>query len=262
MTESLLNNNNNNNPAVDPNKNYLEDLVGDDKKYKTVEDLAKSRVYSDIHIQSVERENAELREDLLRLREEYNAGPKLQELLDQLVKTPQQQTPSNVQTPNVNELNKQPVIDPNQIKSLVSQSVQEIETQRKQDANFNQVLNKLKERFGDNYQATLENQLKSLGIDATTLDNLARQHPQVAIKTLGLDQEPVRDGFQSPPPASQRSDLFAGNGKKRTWSYYQELRKKDPSAYYNPKNLVQMEHDAIALGDEFKDGNWRVLHGL
>ena len=44
--------------------NPFEALVGEGKKYKTQDDLAKSVLHKESHIQRIERENAELREAL------------------------------------------------------------------------------------------------------------------------------------------------------------------------------------------------------
>ena len=47
--------------------------------------------------------------------------------------------------------------------------------------------------------------------------------------------------------------------KTRTWSWYQEIRKKDPHKYLMPKMQAQMFRDAAALGDKFADGDYHDL---
>lgn len=253
MTENLLDDNNDR-IDVDPNKNYLEELVGEGKKFKTPEDLAKGKYISDLYIKHKEREFDSLREDYLKLRDEYNAGPKLQELLEDLVQN-KQQLASNDNTDNVNGVQNKPAFDPKEIESLVSSKIQEHETSKKYEENFNSVRNKLKDVYGSNYKQVLKEKIESLGLEEDLVNDLARRHPKVLYKTLGLDQ-PQQDNFQTPP----RSNItgFAPSNQKRTWSYYQELRKKDPKTYYNPKTQVQMHNDAISLGEEFEDGDFRV----
>jgi hypothetical protein len=46
----------------------------------------------------------------------------------------------------------------------------------------------------------------------------------------------------------------------RTWSYYEELRKKDRAKYLDPKTQSQMFKDAQELGNAFKDGSFESLY--
>src|SRR6267154_5364704 len=94
-------------PPLDPSKNYLTDLVGPDKKFKTVEDLARGKAEADTTIELFKKRQDELRDDYLKLREEANQQAKLQDLIDRLEHP--QNTPQF--TPPVME-SKQPTIDP------------------------------------------------------------------------------------------------------------------------------------------------------
>jgi hypothetical protein len=42
----------------------------------------------------------------------------------------------------------------------------------------------------------------------------------------------------------------------RTWSYYENMKKDDPKKYWNAKTQAQMHNDAIALQDNFIDGDF------
>lgn len=44
--------------------------------------------------------------------------------------------------------------------------------------------------------------------------------------------------------------------KKRTWSYYEKMRKEDPDQYHNPMTRAQMLKDYQALGKDFQTGNF------
>src|SRR5882757_7528259 len=123
MNENLLDQNNQDlPPQLDQSRNYLADLVGPDKKFKTNEDLARGKAEADVTIELFKKRQDELRTDYLKLREEANEQAKLQDLLDRLenpnpINRYAGNTPSHEQT-QVNEL-KQPTIDPNQMSSLV-----------------------------------------------------------------------------------------------------------------------------------------------
>jgi len=75
-----------------------------------------------------------------------------------------------------------------------------------------------------------------------------------------LDTPVQRENFQSPPRSDNRTGSFTPQGpKERTWAYYQELKKTNPKVYYDPKTQVQMHHDAVALEEKFKDGDFNAL---
>jgi hypothetical protein len=71
-----------------------------------------------------------------------------------------------------------------------------------------------------------------------------------------LDEQPQRDPFQAPPKSSLNT-FTPGAPKKRTWSYYQELKKNDPRTYLSKETTVQMHKDYTELGKEFEDGDFR-----
>jgi hypothetical protein len=258
MNDNLLDPNSIQDDQIDPAKNYLQELVGEGKKFKTPEELARGKAESDAYIKTLERGRDELRQDYLKMREESVARAKLEDLIGQLESKQQQPTPP-ANTQNAGE-NIQPQWDSKQIESLVSSKIQEHELTRKQEQNFNTVRSKLQERYGNNYQAILKQQIDGLGLTEDFINTLARQHPTVLFKTLDLDSPARTENFQTPPRPGSPSTSFNPQGpKERTWSYYQELKKANPKAYYDPKTQVQMHHDAIELKEKFEDGDFKAL---
>lgn len=229
-------------------KNYLEELVGDDKKFKSVEDLAKGKAQSDHYIKTLESRLDEMREDYLKVREENMAGPKLQELIDKL-ETLQR---TGEAPPKAHE-EKASAIDPKAVEDLVHSAVQRNEQIRREQENYNLVMNKLRDRFGSDYESILKRQAKELDMSIDEVNTMAKKNPNLFSKTFDLNsQKPV--DFQAPPRGKERSDNFAPRApEKRTWSYYQQMRKKDPQAWLDPKIAVQMEKDSQALGKDFFD---------
>ncbi len=167
--------------TVDPNKNYLTELVGDGKKFKTQEELARGKYESDLYIKTLTRQLEDMRADVTRFREESVARARLEELVDQLSS---KQLTSSAEQPLAKEDSKPEY----NIDEVVSNKIREIEAQRKEQQNFNDVKNKLKERFGDNYPNVLKQQIDNLGLTQEFVNDLARKHPAVLYKTLGLDQ--------------------------------------------------------------------------
>lgn len=237
-------------PQVDESKNYLEELVGPGKKFASVEDLAKGKYISDEVIKIKDKRFDTLSDEFKKVRDENIAGPKLQELVDKF-ETLQQQLTTR-QAPQSNEDNRQASYDPKQVENLIDSRYSLNKQKEQEDTNFRQVQDKLKERFGNNYVSILKEQSTALGMTDEEVNSMARKNPNLFSKTFDLNAPKNVDNFQTPPKSSQRSDNFAPNSPKpRNWTYWEDLRKKDPMAWMDKKNAVQMEKDAQALGKDF-----------
>lgn len=233
---------------IDPSKEYLGELVGEGKKFKDAEALAKGKLESDGFIDRLQRENAEMRADFMRLKEEHDAVPRLQELIDRLSKQPDA---NSELTPDANAKDQKPAIELKDIESLFENKYQEQRSRERQDDNYRTVQSKLRERYGENYQTHLKTTMDSLGLSESFVENMARENPR-AFEQIFM---PARsnEGFEAPPPSNRRSDPFAPSVKQRDWKFYEAMR-KDPkrvTEYWSPKVQNQMHSDAEALGDAF-----------
>jgi hypothetical protein len=250
-------------PNLDPNLDPLEALTKpgakfDKTKYESESDLykaiAKSKLEADQYIDHMKARQDELRQDYLALREQVNAGPKLQELIDRYQSAAQSNNQSNIpQDDDVKPVS----FDPAKIEELLEQKLSAREQLRLEEANYKMVESKLTEYYGSDYQRALKQQVDNLGLDKQFVNELARKHPQVLFRTLGLDAPKRDNDFQAPITSSQRQDPFAPK-TKRTNAYYQKLRKEQPDIYRSPKIQDQMYKDALELGDAFNDGDWNA----
>lgn len=231
---------------LDENKNYVEELVGDGKKFKSVEDLARGKYEADLHIELKNRQFDELAADYKRLREEYNAGPALKELIDQLAS----QKPTNTNDTQGDVGTQQPTFDPAQLDSLVTTKVKELEITRKSEDNFRTVKEKLQDRYGDSFPTVIASQTQKLGLTAEKVDDLARTAPQAFFKLMGLEDKATSETFQAPPRSSQRNDSFAPTVQTRKWSYYKNLVKTQPNLFSDAKAHNQMMADVKAIGEK------------
>lgn len=242
-------------PAVDPAKDYLLELVGEGKKFKTPADLARGKYAADLHIATLEKRQDQLRADFTRLQEESQARAKLEELVEQLRVAP---PPTSSTTPPAKVDDIKPGLAPEDIESLVDSKLEARELSKRQSDNFKIVQAKLKEHFGNDYQRVLKEQIEELKLPADYVNDLARRSPEAFFRTMGLNEVERKDNFQAPYRSNQRSDNFNQQGPaKRTWAHYQEMRKSNPKLYYDPKIAVQMEKDYQALGKAFEDGDFK-----
>lgn len=255
MTEDLFVEKPQDQQPLDPNKNYLEELVGEGKKFSDAEALAKGKAESDNYIKNLEARFDEFRTDYERVLEENKAAPSLRELLDQL-KTSQQRAPDRLPTQQLEEVKQQPSLNPDQFQSLFNETLEKHEVQKQQRQNFDTVQEKLAERFGSNAQSVLKQQAKELGLTPQRVNELAKESPQAFFRVMGLDEKPVQETFMAPPRSTQRSDNFSPKNQTRNWSFYEKMRKENPKLYHDPKTHVQMHKDADTIDKQYGAGSF------
>lgn len=254
MTDSLFDPNSNKEPDFDENKNYLDELVGEGKKFKDYAALAKGKAHSDHHIEILERRFDDLRGEYEKVLNESKTQAKLQELIDNLETRGKQRDDTNDDTHNVSD-DHRPDFDPQEIDKLISTKLQEAEARKRESENLRKAEDRLKEQFGPRFWASVDEKANNLGLTRDDVITMAKKSPEAMFNTLGLNQRVTHDDI-TPPRSNTRDPNFNMGAKKRTWSYYQELKKSDPDTYWNPKTAVQMDRDAIALGEAFKDGDY------
>lgn len=216
-------------------KFYREDVN------EMLREVAKAKAESDNYIKSLEKGRDELREDYLRLREEYNTGPKVKELLDQFKDL--QNTNSN-STQNAKDVTS-PSLDPKELETVVKTQLKQYEAERRAQQNQALVESKLKEAYGDNYVEVFRKKVNELGVGMDWAKDTAASYPQVLFRTLGLDgQSPTSGTYQAPPPSTKRQE-FSPRTETRDWNYYEKLRKEQPDVYWNSKTQVQLHKDSM-----------------
>lgn len=221
-----------------------EDIIAKWKD-KPLEELLEAKANSDIFIATQNARFDDLRKDYLELKDQQQTGAQLKDLLDRLDK------PNTQQEQIIPDQQNQPGIKPvEDIEEKIARALTDHQLKLQQAANFNAMQAKLKETLGPDYASSYKQRLDTLGLTREFADDLARNHPTVFAKTLGLDEarQPTQQSF---PRSSVRPNTFAPQTKKRDWNYYQEMKKSDPRMYLDPKIAVQMHDDAIALGADF-----------
>lgn len=219
-------------------------------KEKTPEELLKAKIDSDLYIKTLEKQKDEMRNDVLRLNEELSARTNLQDLIDRL--NQQQQSPDPA--PRVEDQSAKGLA-PEDVERLVLAKIEQSKLAEKENDNLSRVHSKLKERFGDNTARILKEQANTLGLSNDDVNALARKSPEAFFRLMGLNERP-REDFMAPPRNDRRNDNFAPTTEKRTWTWYQNLKRTNPTLYFDPKTQVQMHRDAASLGNSFEDGDF------
>lgn len=144
----------------------ISELVGDDKKFKTISDLVKSFQHKEDHIKKIEQENAAYRESLAKKKE-------TEELLEQLKNERLQASDQNVKG-----------VDSKEVATIVEQLFQERSAKQQQEVNAKTVIEAFKASYGDSAKVEYEKLATDLGMTLKELDRLAYTAPKTVLKLI------------------------------------------------------------------------------
>lgn len=149
------------------------ELVGDGKKYQSVEDALKSVPHAQKHIQTLESELAAAREELTKRRT-------TEELLDEIKSGVQpKENPQGVE------------LDQDKLLQLVNQTLDFKERQKQAKSNASQVASKFTEKFGTQAEVVYKNIALENGLSEQQLNSLAASSPNVVLKLAGLTEAKI-----------------------------------------------------------------------
>jgi hypothetical protein len=225
-------------------QNYLELLVGEGKKFKTVEDLAKSKLHADKHI-------ADLQEELEELRQHKST---MDEVLAELRKSKPTQVepdPATVAAPVP--------VKGEDVTKIVDEHLSAREKQKLFRDNTYGLMTKLIEKYGSKEEAAKavaafhqnKEHLKQM------LDNLGGTDPDEAFALI-TNRTPAGAPavISNTPGAGNRAsaDSVVASVSGLTWSAAKKIKKENP-AYYKSKEfqdaLVNAAAKAQAQGKDF-----------
>lgn len=239
--------------AIDPAKDYLPELVGEGKKFKTPADLARSVLHKDQHIARLEKEAAEMREEVNKALTMDEFLGKLSEENKKLLETNKVNNQSNQDgEPPEGEKHEQQQLSRDDVKRILDE---ERDAARK-ESNFRAVQAQLSEKLGAGYVEHIKTKAKELDLGEDFLNNLAKTQPKAFLEIMGIDKVTKKTSEEqsifSPAQSSVQtrfSQAQARPGSAKTQKEWNELRTSNPRAYHNA--FMQRTKDAQALGDKF-----------
>lgn len=160
----------------------LKELIGEGKKYASVDKALESIPHAQTHIQRLEQELREVREKL--------AGAKAQ---DEVLETVEALLRAEKATPAPLTL------DENAIDSVLDRKLAEREQRAAEQRNVNSVKNALKEKYGEKAKEVYEARAKELGVNVEFLNDVVRRSPRAAEELFGLKSNPTPKSVPSTP---------------------------------------------------------------
>ena len=227
-------------------ESFVDHLVGDGKKFKDIEALAKGKLEADRHIGEITKTLDELRAELAK--QDYAKN-----LLEQMSKGSEtgaeQPTPVTTSSSNT-ENTTQSASD---IESLVEKVITAKEKNKTASQNISVVGEEMQKQYGDKTAEVLKAKSLELNMSLDRLKEIAAESPTAFFQLIGVKKmgEKTSTSTGVTTQSTIRSETFNSYSQDRNFDYYQKLRKENRSLYYSPKIQNTMLQDRERLGDRF-----------
>ena len=206
-----------------------DQLVGEGKKFATVEDMAAGKLHSDGHIETLTAENASLRADL-------DGRTSAQEILAQLKEVNLKPEVLVAPTPAA--------LDEGKITDLVKSTMTELDVEGRKTANRLVVSERLAKEWGglEASKTVLAQKAAELGVTVGFLSGVTETSPNAFYQLVGLTG--VKTQVQNTPGPGDVVNKGVGTGSdggpdgqagltENDWPWWQNLRRTNPNQYHS-----------------------------
>jgi hypothetical protein len=238
--------------VVDQTKNYLEDLVGEGKKFKTPEDLARGKFESDAFI-------ARLQNEMKGLRSELSTRLKLEEVVDKITASKSESLSNDgnqSREPDVYDKDKS-ALSPDDVRELISKQLTDSEKQAQRARNTAFVEQKCQEAFGPTFRRTLKDRAAALNVGEQFLKDMAADQPKAFLTLMDVrEQREVNSTATTAPRTSVNTNAlgFQPDAGVKRKSHYDAIRVKEPRRYWSVSVQQEMHSEAQKQGPSFFEG--------
>lgn len=230
-----------NTPAPDSGTDdILKELVGEGKKFKTVSDLAKSRVKADEFIEQLKAENAEMRRELEAKEREQGKARTIEDVLNA------------VKEVRGEGGNQSPVSTEDILKAIDSR-VSELDRLKARKANAELAQAELLKRFNNDEAKAKEfirAEASRVGLTPSELKGLSETSPEAFKRILGLTN-PTGQGGSASFVSEVNTESRSGTIGVRNAAYYAELKTKLGPKFWDARIQQQRMRDRESLGSKF-----------
>jgi hypothetical protein len=242
----------------DPNKKtpdvkaVLNELVGEGKKFQTVEDLAKGKLESDTFIEQLKTEQAALRVQLADLDKKAKEGATLKELMDKLEKAKPNSNGNGDTTPTLSQ---------DELRKLVLATVEDRETKLTRGQNRTKANDSVLQRFGGDAAKAgvyVDSRAKDLGLTKEALGELSETSPSAFAQLLGLQASNVQSRATSDLKTTNTEAFIPSTGAAKDVNYYAALKKTNSKAFWSPSTQQELFKFGKEYGSEALN---KILYG-
>jgi|TARA_R110002074_G_scaffold7091_9_gene30907 hypothetical protein len=229
-----------NQPASE--ESLVDQLVGEGKKFNSIEDLAKGKAASDTHIDNLESQLAGMKEEL----------DKRMTSEDQITRLLSERNQERQENPSVGGTT--PTVSQEELAELVRQTVDQSKSEDTAKGNETKANEHLHKLYGDKASEVVANKARELGLSVDFMQSVARKSPEAFYNTLGIESS--RQSVPTLSGDSVNTEVLhnqpgSSGPKPNTYAWYEAKRKENPRQFWDAKVQAQLFKDRQEMGDGF-----------
>lgn len=211
------------------NENLFDTLVGEGKKFKDAQALAKAKAESDAFIEQLKEENANLREQTKQIKSTEEIVAAIKKELHSASESSREQTA--------------PELDMDKISELVQQQLGSHEHRKVVEANMLKANNDMIAIYGDKAQEMVASKAAAMGMSMDDMKAIAAKSPKAFLAMFGVDGK-GQGTTAGVNKGTVNTQALANSGKTRedtygTAEYWSKQRKELGAKFWDPK--IQQE---------------------
>lgn len=231
-------------------ESVVDRLVGEGKKFKTIEDALKGKIEADEFIETLRAENETLKAEKLKQDHAKELLEKLQAKQDPppVVAPPVNNDPAGSEN-STNTPEEKNEVD---LEALVEKVLSERDSRTKAQKNVDAANAALTELYGDKASEIVKQKAEELGVSVRFLEDTAANSATAFLRLIGAEIKQVNKS--SNPNTTVRTESFdLTHSDERDWNFYKNLRKTNPSLYRSSRIQKQLIADADKAARDGKD---------
>jgi len=222
-------------------RDYVAELVGEGKKFKSLPELAKGKYHADIAVEALKKKVDDLQKEL-------STRTSLESFKTELEKMRNGERQPEVPIPDTSKA----MLDPNDLEAKLEALLAQREARKAAETNNEKVLRVLTEQFGDQAKLVINKKAQELGMSTQDMQALASRSPAALFNLLGVS-ETRTPGIAPVIPQSSVQPRNTPQSAMRGQSYYDRLKASNPKQYFSQETTLAMMKDMETLGmDRFK----------
>jgi len=236
-------------PQVLDTESYVAALVGEDKKFKSIEDLAKGKIEADNHLKQLEGELATLRQAMAEKETEADKSATAATLIEAIKQATQAQS----------EEGEDQTLPKETLEQMVRSIIDSKSTEETRKTNYREANQFVLDKFKGDVEAArtyTAERAKQLGMDIETLKALGEESPAAFKRLIQSEQSTGSQSVSGLPEthiesrATNQPMMIDGH---HTRAYYNQLKQEVGAGKFWTDHKIQgqMYKDQMALGDRF-----------
>lgn len=222
---------------------FVDQLVGEGKKFRDIEELAKGKLEADRYIEELRSKTPS---------EEINH--KLEELITRLSATNKNndqnsQTDTNTQVNTSDGGKPKPTLDAESVEALVQKALKESQSASIRQKNLETVEAALEAHYGEKSNSSVVSKARELGMSVSRLQEIAEESPSAFYNLMGMNtRQNTGTTFNPSVNGEARTPSGTTPAENERWSYFKKLKKEDPKKFYSSMSDIERLIDKYGAG--------------